>query len=169
MEAHYGEAEKLERETLDTQRRMLGAEEPETLRSMNNLAATLYREGRYAEAERLQEETIAVQTRILGAEHPDTLRSMSSLGNTLNKEGRLADAAKAQQKQRWTCAAAYLVRSTLTRWWRRPTWPPALDAKASTWRQKNWSVKRLILSAACFDRNTQHSHFNEQSLQYSDL
>ena len=40
-EGHYAEAEKLQRETLDIQRRVLGPEDTYTLLSMNNLAAYL--------------------------------------------------------------------------------------------------------------------------------
>jgi hypothetical protein len=45
QEGHYPEAEKLQRETLSLQSRVLGAEHPDTLRSMNNLANTLVAEG----------------------------------------------------------------------------------------------------------------------------
>ena len=37
-EGHYAEAEKLDRETLDIQRRVLGPEHPRHADSMNNLA-----------------------------------------------------------------------------------------------------------------------------------
>jgi hypothetical protein len=56
-EGRYAEAEKLDRETLDIRRRVLGPEHPVTLTSMNNLAIVLADEGRYAEAEKLDRHT----------------------------------------------------------------------------------------------------------------
>jgi len=57
---------------------ILGVEHPDTLRSMNNLAATYRDQGRRAEAAALQEEVLEKRRRILGVEHPDTLRSMTA-------------------------------------------------------------------------------------------
>ena len=86
-EGHYAEAEKLDRETLDIQRRVLGPEHPDTLMSMNNLATVLEHEGHYAEAEKLDRETLDIKRRVLGPEHPDTLASMNNLANVLDDEG----------------------------------------------------------------------------------
>src|ERR1035438_8552798 len=65
-EGRYAEAEKLYRETLDIQRRVLGTEHPDTLRSMNNLAIVLNHQRRFTEAEKLHRETLDIQRRILG-------------------------------------------------------------------------------------------------------
>jgi hypothetical protein len=62
---------------------MLGAEHPDTLRIMNNLASTLWAQGDYASAQSLQEEVLAVSRRVLGSEHPDTLRIINNLAVTL--------------------------------------------------------------------------------------
>ncbi len=50
-QGHYAEAEKLQRETLDMRRRVLGPEHIDTLTSMSQLATILYNEGRYDERE----------------------------------------------------------------------------------------------------------------------
>jgi hypothetical protein len=71
---------------------ILGAEHPETLTSMNNLAVTYGDQGRTAEAAALKEEVLEKRRRILGAEHPDTLTSMTNLANTYRDQGRTAEA-----------------------------------------------------------------------------
>ena len=58
---------------LDLSRRVLGPEHPDTLVSMNNLAATLQAQGDLAGARGLQEQVLDLSRRVLGAEHPDTL------------------------------------------------------------------------------------------------
>ena len=47
-------------------------DDPETLHSINSLAATLAYERRYAEAERMERELLDIRRRVLGPEHPDT-------------------------------------------------------------------------------------------------
>jgi hypothetical protein len=73
---------------------MLGAEHPDTLISMNNLAATLGAQGNYVGARMLQEEALTVRRRVLGAEHPATLTSMNNLAVTLFHLGKV-EAARA--------------------------------------------------------------------------
>ena len=54
--ARHPQRQALRRETLEVQRRVLGAEHPETLRSMNNLANLLNNTGQADEAEVLYKE-----------------------------------------------------------------------------------------------------------------
>jgi hypothetical protein len=68
QEGHYPAAEKLQRETLSLQSRVLGSEHPDTLRSMNNLANSLVAEGQLAEALELQRQALATKQRVLGPE-----------------------------------------------------------------------------------------------------
>jgi eukaryotic-like serine/threonine-protein kinase len=91
-ELKFAEAEKLYRDALAIQRRVLGPEHPETLRSMTNLGNCLYREGRYAEMEKLERDTLAIQQRVLGPAHSLTLHSMMYLALALSNEGRVAEA-----------------------------------------------------------------------------
>jgi Tetratricopeptide repeat len=60
-EGRYPEAEKLQRETLEIRRRVLGPEHPDTLASMNLLAGILLYEGHEVEAEKLERETLAIR------------------------------------------------------------------------------------------------------------
>ena len=51
---------------------MLGAEHPDTLTSMNNLAGVLGRQGKYDEALILYKRTCSGLVKVLGQEHPHT-------------------------------------------------------------------------------------------------
>ena len=73
------DSERLLVRSLEKRRRILGAEHPDTLMSMNNLASTYWAQGKTAEAAALQEEVLEKRKRILGAEHPHTLTSMNNL------------------------------------------------------------------------------------------
>jgi hypothetical protein len=73
------EAIRIHRETLEVQRRVLGAEHPRTLGSAFYLAVLLSEQGEFSEFARIHHETLEVRRRVLGAEHPDTLGSASIL------------------------------------------------------------------------------------------
>ena len=77
---HYAEAEKLLRDTLAAQRRVLGPEHPDTLTTMFKLANSIAAQGcdRRAEAEKLWRDTLEARRRVLGAEHLDTLATMDN-------------------------------------------------------------------------------------------
>lgn len=113
MKAATPETEKRVRETFDARQRVLGPEHPDTLRSMNHLAATLMQEGHYAEAEKLERQTLETRRRVLGPEHPDTLYSMTWLGTILDYEhkyaGQTSYSAKASISN-----AAFLAPNTRT-------------------------------------------------------
>jgi hypothetical protein len=87
-EGRYPESEKLDRELLGIQLRVLGPEDPDTLRTICNLAATLEDEGRFAEAEKLEREVLEIQRRVLGPEHPDTASSVYNLVCLAARQGR---------------------------------------------------------------------------------
>jgi hypothetical protein len=91
-EHHYAEAEKLYRETLDGERRILGPEHSNTLKTMAGLAAVLRDERRSAEAERLYRETNDIQRRVLGPESPDSADSAYDLACLMAVEGRREEA-----------------------------------------------------------------------------
>ena len=85
------EAARIHRETLEVQRRVLGAEHPDTLTSANNLAIVLEEQGELVEAARINRETLEVRRRVLGAEHPQALASGTNLARVLEKQGELAE------------------------------------------------------------------------------
>ena len=59
-------------EALSIRRRLLGADHPDTARSLNNLAGLYRAQGRYAEAAPMLMEAVEIMERVLGAEHPNT-------------------------------------------------------------------------------------------------
>jgi eukaryotic-like serine/threonine-protein kinase len=94
QQGHLAEAERLQRDTLDIQRRVLGPEDSDTLGSMAQLANTLSEQGRLAEAEKLGRDVLEKRKRLLGAEAFLTLVVMENLSIYLAHEGKLAEAEK---------------------------------------------------------------------------
>jgi tetratricopeptide (TPR) repeat protein len=94
----YVDAERIQREVHEVERRVLGAEHPGTLMTANNLAASLAYQGKYVDAERIQREVLGVQKRVLGAEHPDTLYTATNLASSLSGQGKHADAERIQRE-----------------------------------------------------------------------
>src|SRR5260370_30474585 len=84
----YARAQPLLQRAVDIRRHVLGSENPDTLRSMNDLARTLDHEGHYAEAETLIRQTLDVERRVLRPEHPDTGWFLSNLRITPTPEVR---------------------------------------------------------------------------------
>lgn len=76
----------IQKRNLDWERRILGEEHPDTLRSMNNFGVALFNQQQYRAAEEMLEKTLTLQKRILGVEHPDTLRTMNNVGGVLNNK-----------------------------------------------------------------------------------
>jgi len=69
---------------METRKRVLGLEHPNTLSSVANLTSTFWSQGRWKEAEELEVQVIEISARVLGAEHLNTLRSMANLALTYN-------------------------------------------------------------------------------------
>jgi hypothetical protein len=57
----------------------LGKEHPETLRTVDNLAALYRAQGRHGEAEALSRQALDASERVLGQDHPETLRRINNL------------------------------------------------------------------------------------------
>ena len=66
----WNEAEKLYVQVMETRKRVLSQERPDTLTSMANLATIFWNQGRWNEVEGLQ--VMEARKRVLGQEHPDT-------------------------------------------------------------------------------------------------
>jgi serine/threonine protein kinase/tetratricopeptide (TPR) repeat protein len=94
---HPEAAKQLER-ALDLRRRVLGAEHPDTLRTMSNLAAVYDLEGKNPQAETMDSQILEIRRRVLGPDNPDTLKSMMHLAFVYNEEGKYAQ-AEALQRQ----------------------------------------------------------------------
>ena len=72
--------------------RILGPDDPETLRSRNDLARGLPRRRGTAEAMALHESTLKSRESKLGPDHPDTLTSRNNLAEVYRIAGRIAEA-----------------------------------------------------------------------------
>ncbi|KIM93232.1 hypothetical protein OIDMADRAFT_75421, partial [Oidiodendron maius Zn] len=88
----FNEAELWFIEVMETRKRVVGTEHPDTLTSMANLASTYKSQGRSKEAEELIVQVMETMKRVLGAEHPDTLTSMNNLALTYESQGRSKEA-----------------------------------------------------------------------------
>ncbi|KAF8586125.1 TPR-like protein, partial [Ramaria rubella] len=86
------EAEELEVQVIDLQKRLLGPEHPDTLSSIAILSLTYQKQGRWKEAEELGVQVVDLRKRLLGPEHPDTLQGMANLAATYHKQGRWMEA-----------------------------------------------------------------------------
>ena len=70
----------------------LEPDHPDTLASINNLAAAYADLGRYADALKLNEQILTMRKAKLGYDHPDTLKSMSTLSFRYYQLGRYDEA-----------------------------------------------------------------------------
>ena len=91
-DGRWTEAEQLNVQVLETRKRVLGEEHPDTLTIMANLASTYRNQGRWKEAEELEVQVIETSSRVLGEEHPDTLTSIANLASTFWNQGRWKEA-----------------------------------------------------------------------------
>jgi eukaryotic-like serine/threonine-protein kinase len=87
-------ARDLERQSLDSRRRVLGPENPDTLASMDYLAQVLMDGGHFAEAANMFREELDIERRVLGPENPQTLTAMNNLAHALWRDDHYAEAEK---------------------------------------------------------------------------
>jgi tetratricopeptide (TPR) repeat protein len=73
------EAEKLARQTIDTERRVMGPAHSDTLATMSMFAAILVREHEYSQAESTYQQLLELRTKALGPDHPETLDAAADL------------------------------------------------------------------------------------------
>ncbi|KUN25496.1 hypothetical protein AQJ23_16620 [Streptomyces antibioticus] len=80
------EALALGEETLALQRRVLGEDHPDPLRTAYNLAAYLALVGRVGVARVPGEETLQARRRVLGEDHPETRRTANWLARLAKEQ-----------------------------------------------------------------------------------
>ncbi|KAH7409693.1 hypothetical protein BKA64DRAFT_693472 [Cadophora sp. MPI-SDFR-AT-0126] len=93
-DGRWYEAEAAFAEGFEIEKRELGADHPDTLISMGNLASTYCNQGRWDDAEALEIQVLETRKIKLGVDHPDTLISMGNLASTYWNQGRWDDAEK---------------------------------------------------------------------------
>ena len=72
----------------ETRKKKLGADHPDTLTSMANLASTYMNQGQWEAAKVLEVKVIETCKKKLRADHPDTLASMNNLAFIWKGQGR---------------------------------------------------------------------------------
>ncbi len=88
------EARKVTQQVLEVQSRILGAEHPDTLKTMNNLAVQFDLLGKHEEARKLFEQATETWRRTRGLEDPNTLKAMNNLGMMMERLDRPEEARK---------------------------------------------------------------------------
>jgi serine/threonine protein kinase len=94
----FPRAQILFQRSADIRRKVLGPENADTLRSIDDLAWILNQEGHSADAEKLQRETVDGRRRVFGTQNLDTLKSMSNLAWTLDREGHYVEAERLERE-----------------------------------------------------------------------
>ena len=90
-------ARRLDEETLDRQRQVLGRDHPSTLLSVASLALDLRAAGAFRESVNLLRDTWDKYREVLGDDMTDTLRTAASLAVSLRKAGEQAEAMNLAQ------------------------------------------------------------------------
>ena len=85
-------AEQLEVQVFDMRKKVLGAEHPDTLKSMASLACIYSSQGKWNEAEQLEVQVLDMRKELFGAKHPSTLLAMANLARTYADIGNLKEA-----------------------------------------------------------------------------
>ena len=83
--------------------RLLGPDDPDTIRARNDLARAYRETGRIADAVPLVEQVLAARERLFGADDPRTLASRNNLASAYRATGRAADAIGLFEKNLAAC------------------------------------------------------------------
>jgi eukaryotic-like serine/threonine-protein kinase len=84
----YTNAVAMHREALAIRKKLGGGEHAGVATSLNDLAETLYRQGKPPEAEGLHREALALRQKLFGSEHPYVAQSLNSLAEVLRRQGK---------------------------------------------------------------------------------
>ncbi|KAJ4353222.1 uncharacterized protein N0V89_004949 [Didymosphaeria variabile] len=88
----YRAAESAHRQAFERMVEVLGGVHPDTLTSMNEVAAAMLAQGKYTEVEAIHRATLAGREKVLGKEHLGTLKSMGEVAWALAGQGKYAEA-----------------------------------------------------------------------------
>jgi tetratricopeptide (TPR) repeat protein len=95
FQGRYQEAESQLRVILEAQRQVVGADDPATLDTEQELARVFANLGRYAESETACRAVLDARMRTLGPENQDTLIACHYLARAVSDQGRYAEAERA--------------------------------------------------------------------------
>ena len=97
-QGQWKEAEELFVQVIETLKKVLGEEHPDTLTSISNLGSVLDRQGKYKEAKAMHRCALKGREKVLREEHPDTLTSISNLGSVLERQAKYKEAEAMQRR-----------------------------------------------------------------------
>lgn len=92
----YDQSERLLRESLAMERRLLGDKHPELALSLNNLAQVQQLKGNLAAAESTFRQALAMQRALLGDVHPDVANTLNNLAFVLADQDEVRGAVQAE-------------------------------------------------------------------------
>jgi tetratricopeptide (TPR) repeat protein len=143
----YAEAEPQWARALAIREATLGADHPDTLTDVNNVALLRHARGRPDEAEALFKRALAGREKVLGPDHPDTLQSAHNLAGLYLSRGRYDEAEPLYRRalagyervrghdHTDTLTVAHNL-ATLYRVWGRPDEAEALFKRALAGRER---------------------------------
>ena len=88
----YADAVPLTQRLLVIYENLRGAEDPNFVAALNNLAFLYYYQGRYTDAEPLFKRSLAIHEKAVGPDHPDVAKALHGLAALYKSQGRYADA-----------------------------------------------------------------------------
>jgi tetratricopeptide (TPR) repeat protein len=91
---HAAEAERMYRDLLDMEERVLGPDHPHTLTTRYEIAQTVATQGDAAEAERLYRDVLQTRERVLGPDHPNTLTTRYEIARMVAEQGNPTEAER---------------------------------------------------------------------------
>jgi tetratricopeptide (TPR) repeat protein len=94
----YTDAEPLHKLALAIREQHLGANHPDTAKSLNNLAILYSDQGKYEQAESLYQRAFTILEQHLGADHPDTATSLNNLAFLYWRQGKYEQAEPLYQR-----------------------------------------------------------------------
>jgi len=97
------EAIQLFEQTLAGRERLLGPDDPDTMRTQDHLVRAYRAAGRVADAIPLVERTLAARVRLFGADHSSTLVSRNNLATAYRATGRPAEAVPLFEENAAAC------------------------------------------------------------------
>lgn len=92
------DVEAMYRRALSIQQTALGAQNPETANTLNNLAVMLSLRGDFSQAEKLHRDALATMEKVFGEQHPATAAILSALSLALDRQGKLVEAEASYQR-----------------------------------------------------------------------
>jgi len=101
----YAQAQPLLEKALETFRRLITDDHPQTARTYDRLATILKAQGKYAQAQPLLKKAVEINRRLLTNDHPDTAASYNNLAPPCGSRGSTARPSRCSRR-RWRSTAA---------------------------------------------------------------